>query len=164
MAGAAAAPALSRPTALVRLFHYLALPAILLALLAAVISLSPSQAAASVGSGFGTKIIAGSSGTSGTETLSYLQFSQAAVQFSAALSPAIGRTTVAVVVQEAHTGSITTVGTLRSLATRVFSSQPTPLPQVFSLLHPAARPGTTYAIAVTSGSATLTSTTFTLTA
>src|ERR1035437_3245613 len=76
------------------------------------------------GSGFGTKIIAGSSGTSGTETLSHLQFSQAAVQFSAALSPAISRTTVAVVVQEAHTGSITTVGTLRSLATRVFSSQP----------------------------------------
>ncbi|HVA91195.1 MAG TPA: hypothetical protein VNL71_15275 [Chloroflexota bacterium] len=138
-----------------------ALPGASLLLLIGVVSVPLPANAASLGSGWGARISTGASnGTTGS-TVAWGQYASTHIGFNGTLAPSIGRTTVRIVVQKLGANP-TTVGTMTTLATRVFNTQPASLPSLFATMGVTAQPNTTYRIAVDAGSSTLTSTTVTL--
>jgi hypothetical protein len=136
------------------------LPAASLLLLLGVINVPLPAHAASLGSGWAEHIQTAAGGPVGN-TITLGQYATTRIGFSGTLKPSIGRAGVTIVVQKVS-GATTTVGTMTTLARRVFNTQPATLPSLFATMGVTARPNTTYRIAVNSGGGTLTSATITL--
>lgn len=143
-----------------------ALPAVMLLALAATVSVPLPAKAAQLGSGWSTRVYAGTSIVStGASTvgagkaIAWRDLASMRIAFSGQLAPAARRTTVTLVLQGTSNGAAT--GTMLLKAERVFNTQPTALSALFSQMGVTPRPGASYTIAVDAGGATLTATTVT---
>lgn len=141
----------------------LALPAAMLLVLIVTVSVPLPTRAAQLGAGWSVRVVGDRSAADRGATIAPHNLATTRIAFGGTLVAAARRTTVTLVLQRTSGGEATTVGTLMLRADRVFGTQPTSLPAIFSELGVTPRPATTYRIAVDSGGTTLVSTAVTLT-
>lgn len=139
----------------------LALPAMLLALVLAVSIPLPARAA-QVGSGWSTRFTAAGSVAAATTTMTRHELATTQIAFTGRLLPSARRTVVTIVLQSKSAGATTTLGTVMMRAERAFNTPAISLAALISEMGVAPRPATTYVIAATAGSTTLTSATVTI--